>query len=73
MTAARDAVPPPTRKPVPPAIAKVSPNTLQPVHASRTYVDAQILFLHRFVDILSERADGRLILDIRKFNDVVKQ
>ncbi len=45
--------------------------SLQPVHARHTYADHEILWGMRHADILSEREDGRLILDLNKFHDVV--
>ncbi|MCB9600633.1 MAG: ATP-sensitive inward rectifier potassium channel 10 [Sandaracinus sp.] len=48
----------------------IDETTKATVHAVHTYVDTQVLFAHRFVDVLSERPDGRLQLDVRKFHDV---
>ena len=45
--------------------------SLQPVHARRRYVDTEILWGARHADVLSETADGTLILDVRRFHDVV--
>jgi inward rectifier potassium channel len=43
--------------------------TMQPVHASHQYFDHQILWGARHADILSETADGNLIMDLNKFHD----
>jgi inward rectifier potassium channel len=45
--------------------------SLQPVHARHTYADHEILWGMRHQDILREREDGRLILDLNRFHDVV--
>jgi inward rectifier potassium channel len=45
--------------------------SLQPVHARMRYLDKNILWGARHADILSEDTDGNLILDVRKFHDVV--
>jgi inward rectifier potassium channel len=45
--------------------------SLQPVHARRRYTMKDILWGSRMADVLSERPDGRLELDVRKFDDVV--
>jgi inward rectifier potassium channel len=44
--------------------------SLQPVHARRTYLDRDILWGARHADVLSEDAEGRIVLDVRKFHDV---
>jgi inward rectifier potassium channel len=45
--------------------------SLQPVHARHRYELKDILWGARLADILSERPDGRLTLDLRKFHDTV--
>jgi inward rectifier potassium channel len=45
--------------------------SLQPVHARRQYVDTEILWGARHADVLSEDEKGNLVLDVRKFHDVV--
>ena len=45
--------------------------SLQPVHARHQYADHEILWGMRHADILSEESDGRLVLDLGKFHDVV--
>jgi inward rectifier potassium channel len=44
--------------------------SLQQVHARRRYVHTDILWGARHADVLSEREDGKLVLDIRRFHDV---
>jgi inward rectifier potassium channel len=44
--------------------------SLQPVHARHTYVDRDIVWGARHADILSEREDGNLVLDVRRFHDI---
>lgn len=45
--------------------------SLQPVHARHQYADHEILWGMRHADILSEREDGQMVLDVRKFHDIV--
>jgi inward rectifier potassium channel len=45
--------------------------TMQTVHASHRYFNPQILWGARHADVLSEASDGDLVLDLRKFHDVV--
>jgi inward rectifier potassium channel len=42
--------------------------TMQPVHAAHRYLASQILWGARHADVLSERADGNLVLDLNNFN-----
>jgi inward rectifier potassium channel len=42
----------------------------QPVHAQSIYADSAIVWGARLVDILSEEADGTVILDLRKFHEI---
>jgi inward rectifier potassium channel len=44
--------------------------SLQQVHARRRYLHTEVLWGARHADVLSETADGRLILDVRRFHDV---
>jgi inward rectifier potassium channel len=46
--------------------------SLQPVHARRRYVDSEVLWGARHADVLSEDEAGNVILDVRKFHDVVR-
>jgi inward rectifier potassium channel len=43
--------------------------SLQPVHARRTYYSHQILWGRQYVDVLTEREDGTLVLDLRRFHE----
>jgi inward rectifier potassium channel len=45
--------------------------SMQPVHARRRYVDGEVLWGARHADILSEQKDGTIVLDIRRFHEVV--
>jgi inward rectifier potassium channel len=45
--------------------------TMQPVHAAQRYFARQILWGARHADILHEREDGNLVLDLNKFHDTV--
>lgn len=45
--------------------------SLQPVHARHTYVDRDIVFGARHVDILSELPDGSMVLDVTRFHELV--
>jgi inward rectifier potassium channel len=44
--------------------------SLQPVHARHRYLGTDVVWGARHVDILSERPDGQLQMDVRKFNDI---
>jgi inward rectifier potassium channel len=41
--------------------------TMQPVHAQHRYFTHQLKWGHRLTDVLSEDADGDLVMDLRKF------
>jgi inward rectifier potassium channel len=43
----------------------------QPVHARRRYVDQEIVWGARHADILTEDADGNVVLDVRRFHDIL--
>jgi inward rectifier potassium channel len=45
--------------------------SLQPVHARRRYEAKDIIWGARPADVLSELADGRLQLDVKKFDEIV--
>jgi inward rectifier potassium channel len=49
----------------------VDDTSLQPVHAQMTYDHTAIVWGARHADILSEEADGTLVLNLRKFHDIV--
>jgi inward rectifier potassium channel len=45
--------------------------SLQPVHARRRYQEHEILWGARHADILTEDESGHIILDVRRFHDVL--
>lgn len=45
--------------------------TMQPVHAFQRYAAGQVLWGSQFADILHERQDGNLVLDLNKFHDTL--
>jgi inward rectifier potassium channel len=45
--------------------------SLQPVHARRRYLDTDVVWGARHVDILSERSDGLLQMDVTKFDELL--
>jgi inward rectifier potassium channel len=49
----------------------VDDTSLQPVHARRRYVDQEILWGARHSDIISEDDQGNVVLDVRRFHDVL--
>ncbi|MFO0590770.1 MAG: ion channel [Polyangiaceae bacterium] len=53
------------------AVIGTDDTSLQPVHARHDYSDGEILWGMRHADILSEREDGRIVLDLNRFHDVV--
>jgi inward rectifier potassium channel len=54
------------------SVVGVDDTSLQPVHARHTYADHEILWGARPVDVLREREDGRLVLDMTRFHDVME-
>lgn len=52
-------------------IVGVDDTSLQPVHARYRYVDGDIVWGARHADVLSIAEDGALVVDLRKFNDLV--
>lgn len=51
-------------------VAGIEETTRMPVHAVHVYDHTAVLFGHRLKDVLSERDDGRLVLDVRNFHEV---
>jgi inward rectifier potassium channel len=49
----------------------VDDTSYQPVHARHTYEAASVVWGARHADVLSERADGDLVLDVGRFHDLV--
>jgi inward rectifier potassium channel len=51
-------------------VSGLDDNSSQQLNARQTYSHDQIRWQHRYVDISSNSAQGRLLLDYRKFHDV---
>jgi inward rectifier potassium channel len=49
----------------------VDDTSLQPVHARKRYLDREILWGARHADVLSEDEGGNIVLDVRRFHDVL--
>ncbi len=45
--------------------------SMQPVHARKRYVDGDIVWGARHADVLSERDDGALVIDVRRFHELL--
>jgi inward rectifier potassium channel len=45
--------------------------SLQPVHARKRYLDHEIAWGARHADILTEDSEGNLVLDVRRFHDIL--
>lgn len=52
-------------------VAGIDDTSLQPVHASHTWFPGSVQWNARLADVLSETPDGDMVLDLRKFHDVV--
>ncbi len=48
----------------------IDATTGQYVHARRSYLDDEVLFGQRFLDMVTELPDGRVQLDLRQFDEV---
>jgi inward rectifier potassium channel len=53
------------------ALSGVDDTSLQPVHARVRYTDGEIVWGARHADVLNEEPDGSVVLDVRKFHDLV--
>ncbi|HLK37680.1 MAG TPA: hypothetical protein VKU41_13060, partial [Polyangiaceae bacterium] len=53
------------------SLVGVDDTSLQPVHARKRYVDSEIVWGARHSDVLSEDAQGNIVVDIRRFHDVL--
>jgi inward rectifier potassium channel len=53
------------------SVSGIDETSMQPVHARKRYVHKEILFGVRYADVMSTREDGTLVLDVRRFHDVV--
>lgn len=45
--------------------------SMQLVHARKTYVDREVVWGARHADVLSEDSAGNIVLDVRRFHDIV--
>jgi inward rectifier potassium channel len=52
-------------------VVGVDDTSLQPVHSRHTWFAGQVAYNARLADVLSETPDGNVILDLRKFHEVV--
>lgn len=52
-------------------VVGVDDTSMQPVHARRRYKHHDVVWGARHADILSEESDGRLIVDMRNFHEVL--
>jgi inward rectifier potassium channel len=52
------------------AVTGTDETSLQAVHAQHTWVHTSVLWGTRLADVLSETADGDVVLDLRRFHDV---
>jgi inward rectifier potassium channel len=46
--------------------------SLQPVHARKRYLDSDVLWGARHSDVLSEDGAGNLVMDVRRFDEIVE-
>jgi inward rectifier potassium channel len=53
------------------AVTGTDETSLQPVHAQHTWFHTNVLWGVRLADVLSETPDGDVLLDLRRFHDVV--
>jgi len=52
-------------------VVGVDDTSMQPVHARQRYVDTDVAWGARHADILSEDAAGHIVLDVRRFHELV--
>jgi inward rectifier potassium channel len=52
-------------------VVGVDDTSLQPVHARKQYEDTDVLWGARHHDILTSDPDGKIVLDVRRFHDVL--
>ena len=52
-------------------VSGIDETSLQPVYARRTYEADRVVWGARLADVLSEEAGGDLLLDLRKFHELV--
>jgi inward rectifier potassium channel len=54
-------------------VVGIDDTSLQPVHALHTWFPGSVAWNSRLADVLSERPDGDVVLDLRYFHEVVPQ
>jgi inward rectifier potassium channel len=54
-------------------ISGVDDNSAQQLNARQSYSQGQIRWQHRYVDIVSNAEDGRLLMNYSKFHDVTPE
>jgi inward rectifier potassium channel len=52
------------------AVAGTDDTSLQPVHAQHTWLHHEIVWGARLADVISETAEGDLLLDLRRFHEL---
>jgi len=52
------------------SVLGIDDTSLQPVHARHQYTSRDVVWGARHADVLREREDGTLVLDLRKFHDL---
>jgi inward rectifier potassium channel len=52
------------------AVTGTDETSLQPVHAQHTWLHPSVVWGARLADILSETADGNVLVDLRRFHDL---
>jgi inward rectifier potassium channel len=53
------------------SVAGTDDTTMQPVHGRKRYMADDVVFGHRLADLLTVLPDGRIEVDLRKFDDLV--
>ena len=53
------------------AVAGIDDTSLQPIHARHTWTAPSVVFGARLADVVSETQDGGLLIDLRRFHDLV--
>lgn len=52
-------------------VAGIDETTMQPVHAMHLWNASDVAFDHRLADVIDERPDGVMVIDLSRFHDVV--
>lgn len=53
------------------SVAGIDDTSMQQVHATYTWMASDVLFGHRLADIVTETPEGNMLIDLRRFHDVV--